>query len=130
MQRLTMIDCTGSSIINCNKCARVWTENCKNASSCSQEAVSRLAAIEEILGDDYDLDRLKELVEADKEGRCVVLSDGSYTDKDGEEALKNAMFILSLTNDGINRYIADAIAEKLVREEAEAALEKMKEGDK
>lgn len=68
MQRLTMIDCTGSSIINCNKCARVWTENCKNASSCSQEAVSRLAAIEEILGDDYDLDRLKELVEADKEG--------------------------------------------------------------
>ena len=55
--------------------------------------------------------------------------DGSYTDKDGEEALKNAMFILSLTNDGINRYIADAIAEKLVREESESALEKMKEDD-
>ena len=33
----------------------------------------RLSAIEDILGDDYDLDRLKELVEADKEGRCVVL---------------------------------------------------------
>lgn len=37
------------------------------------DAVYRLSAIEEILGDDYDLDRLKELVEADKEGRCVVL---------------------------------------------------------
>lgn len=32
----------------------------------------RLAAIENILGDDYDLDRLKELVQADREGRCAV----------------------------------------------------------
>lgn len=32
----------------------------------------RLAAIEDILGDDYDLDRLKELVQADREGRCAV----------------------------------------------------------
>lgn len=34
---------------------------------------NRLAAIEDILGDDYDLDRLKELVEADRDGRCIVL---------------------------------------------------------
>ena len=33
----------------------------------------RLKQIEDILGDDYDLDRLKELVEADRDGRCVVL---------------------------------------------------------
>lgn len=33
----------------------------------------RLAQIEDILGDSYDLDRLRELVEADKDGRCVVL---------------------------------------------------------
>lgn len=34
----------------------------------------RLHEIEDILGDDYDLDRLRELVEADREGgRCVVL---------------------------------------------------------
>ena len=33
----------------------------------------RLAAIEEILGDEYDLDRLRELAQADREGRCVVL---------------------------------------------------------
>lgn len=37
------------------------------------EAFNRLAAIENILGDDYDLDRLRELVEADRDGRCVVL---------------------------------------------------------
>ena len=38
-----------------------------------QQAVDRLAAIEDILGDEYDLDRLRELAQADREGRCVVL---------------------------------------------------------
>ena len=37
------------------------------------KVIDRLAAIEDILGDDYDLDRLRELVEADRDGRCVVL---------------------------------------------------------
>ena len=36
-------------------------------------AVNRLAAFEDILGDEYDLDRLRELAKADREGRCVVL---------------------------------------------------------
>ena len=39
----------------------------------SDEIVDRLGAIEDILGDNYDLDRLRELAQADKEGRCVVL---------------------------------------------------------
>lgn len=37
------------------------------------EIIERLADIEDSLGDDYDLDRLRELVEADRDGRCVVL---------------------------------------------------------
>lgn len=37
------------------------------------DIIDRLADIEDILGDDYDLDRLRELVQADREGRCVVL---------------------------------------------------------
>lgn len=37
------------------------------------EVIDRLAAIEDILGASYDLDRLRELVEADRDGRCVVL---------------------------------------------------------
>lgn len=47
----------------------------KPSRSCSSDLVlvSRLGAIEDILGADYDLDRLRELVEADREGRCVVL---------------------------------------------------------
>lgn len=38
--------------------------------------VRRLAAIENILGNEYELDKLRELVAADKEGRCVVFSPG------------------------------------------------------
>lgn len=37
------------------------------------EMRGRLKDIEDILGDEYDLDRLRELVQADREGRCVVL---------------------------------------------------------
>ena len=33
----------------------------------------RLSQIEDALGDEYDLDRLRELAQADREGRCVVL---------------------------------------------------------
>lgn len=33
----------------------------------------RLCEIEDILGDEYDLDRLRELIRADREGRCFVL---------------------------------------------------------
>ena len=38
-----------------------------------ESVMSRLAAIEDILGDEYDLDRLRELAQADREGWCVVL---------------------------------------------------------
>ena len=37
------------------------------------EDIDRIATIENILGDDYELDRLRELVEAERDGRCVVL---------------------------------------------------------
>ena len=93
-----------------------------------EESIDRLAAIEDILGDEYDLDRLRELAQADREGRCVVLPIGGYSDKDGETALKNAMFVCSLTNNAVNRYIADAIAEKLTREETQDALRREQDG--
>ena len=35
-----------------------------------ETAIHRLAAIEDILGDEYDLDRLRELVEADRENEA------------------------------------------------------------
>lgn len=42
----------------------------------------RLTAIEDILGDEYDLDRLCELAQADQEGGCVVIHPNSVTDDD------------------------------------------------
>lgn len=63
----------------------------------SDEIVDRLGAIEDILGGDYDLDRLRELVEADRDGRCVVLpckvgdelfySDGEWIGKETVEKI-------------------------------------------
>ena len=53
--------------------------NVKYASQ-HETAIHRLAAIEDILGDEYDLDRLRGLVQADREGRCVVIHPNSLTD--------------------------------------------------
>lgn len=40
-----------------------------------ETAIHRLAAIEDILGDEYDLDRLRELVEAEKEDRYIIMKE-------------------------------------------------------
>lgn len=90
--------------------------NVKYASQ-HETAIHRLASIEDILGDNYDLDRLRELVEADNAGRCVVLPDGGYEDKEGENALKSAMHTCFYHNNPVTRFVADAVAEKLVRNE-------------
>ena len=53
-----------------------WQCECDRCTKIGQwrnEALKRLSEIEDILGDTYDLDRLRELVQADREGRCVVL---------------------------------------------------------
>ena len=34
---------------------------------------ARISDVDDIIGDGYDIDRLRELVQADREGRCVVL---------------------------------------------------------
>lgn len=39
----------------------------------SDEIVDRLGEIEDILGDEYDLGKLMELVQAKRKGRCIVL---------------------------------------------------------
>lgn len=54
--------------VYCDNCS-VGSGNCEDA----HNMVERLANIEDILGDTYDLDWLRELVEADKDGRCMVL---------------------------------------------------------
>ena len=74
--------------------------NVKYASQ-HETAIHRLVTIEDILGDDYDLDRLRELVEADREGRCVVLQKEAelkkgdkvwYVDKENGEIESGTVF--------------------------------------
>ena len=46
--------------------------NVKYASQ-HETAIHRLVTIEDILGDEYDLDELREMVQAKRKGRCIVL---------------------------------------------------------
>ena len=93
-----------------------WRVNTIDGSEQSGPHIEYLAAIENILGGEYTIDQLRELVEADRDGRCVLLPRDIIDVSDGEEALRRTMRTLSVSNNGPNRYIADAVAEKLVRE--------------
>lgn len=58
----------------CAKCDQEVTSGYVICDRCYERMDGiREDAIKDILGDDYDLDRLKELVEADRDGRCIVL---------------------------------------------------------
>ena len=78
MERLTYDFCFNG--VHCNQVKGAdnleCSEVCEREGSCKEcpiaRAFDRLAAIEDILGDDYDLDRLRELIQADREGRCFV----------------------------------------------------------
>ena len=148
MERLTMIDgCGNDELVRCMSCglekAGADLEHCGMCEEGWQRALKKLAAYEDTGLEPEDItrafdettilqlagsvlgmspDRLRELAQADREGRCVVLPSGDYTDKDGENALKSAMNTCFYHNNPVTRYIADAVAEKLTREEAEAAL--------
>lgn len=65
-----------------------------------KDIFDRLAAIEDILGDEYDVSRLRELAQADREGRCVVLEDITVSD------LQQMLSILDSTyyGDGTETY--------------------------
>ena len=85
------------------------------------DIINRLAAIEDILGDEYDLNRLRELVEADREGRCVVLpckiGDTVWTllPECGKYFVREVGFSVSMFN-----HIDETVF--LTRADAEAAL--------
>ena len=85
MERLTDHENEHYNQPGCNSCSDYRRRSCKESGEiddCIQRLTRlRLLDIEDILGDDYDLNRLRELVEADREGRCVVLlsDDDIYT---------------------------------------------------
>ena len=71
---------------------------------CAMEIYWRLKALEDAVADEeseeYDLDRLRELVEADKDGRCVVLDNLTVAD------LQQMLTVLDCTRygDGAETY--------------------------
>lgn len=105
--------------------------------------------LSKIFGEDYNLDRLKELVEADRDGRCVVLpckiGDTIYDIQMGKITEKTIISIPFLLSKSVNHLCLHAINIRnaittidtenlgktvfLTREEAESALKKMKERD-
>lgn len=122
---------------------------------CSQRKIwERLKAIENILGDEYDLGRLRELAQADREGRCVVidvkigqrvwiLDVGEYGDDEIAQPLGLKVYGIALSDDHETYYFVkpplgmdiDPFSHEdigktvfLSREEAEKALEGMKDG--
>ena len=122
--------------------------NVKYASQ-HETAIHRLVTIEDILGDEYDLDRLRELVQADREGRCVVLPckvgdpvymatgrsritgyeedicDGFFIDRTGKLQIKAQNYT---GNHGTYGSLEDGSVQ-LTRESAEKALEEMEKNE-
>lgn len=157
MERLTYDFCFNG--VHCNQVKGAdnleCSEVCEREGSCKEcpiaRAFDRLAAIEDVLGDDYDLDHLQELIQADREGRCFVFlvppdrnSDNAdvVICDDGEEYLqqvyevsvgKNSdgeMNCIYLTNGGPDFETADIGKTVFLpheTEKIEAALAKMRE---
>lgn len=78
----------GADNLECREvCERQGDAGCKTCPIA--KAFDRLATIEDILGEEYDLDELREMVQAKREGRCVVFAPGYpvgsiyYKDVDG-----------------------------------------------
>lgn len=115
---------SGHAICEFNHCP----EDTTCASCVYGQKNNRLADIEDILGDNYDLDRLRELVNADREGQCVVLpvKEGetvycitwSPFEDDPPEIFDCAFHITDYYSIGRTVFLTE--------EEAEKAIEKMK----
>ena len=106
--------------------------------------------LSKIFGEDYNLDRLKELVEADRDGRCVVfpckIGDTVYDIQMGKITEKTIISIPFLLSKSVNHLCLHAINNRdalttietenlgktvfLSREEAEDALERMEGEEK
>ena len=114
MERLTYDFCIGGNHcwqvkgadnLECREvCERQGDDGCKTCPIA--KAFDRLAAIEDILGDEYNLDRLRELAQADRERRCVVqkFAPGSEVwvvdrDEDGEATeVSGVVFVVSVSD--------------------------------
>lgn len=142
MKRLTF----DGNFCDIAKCADVCEGVICEEEACSQRKIwERLKAIEDILGDGYNLDRLRELVQADREGRCFItpfvamveqsLMNGEMKPErdqrfNGRYAVvyfdpeKWKVPLIDICGAPYNKEEAEQRAQQLIREAAEKALEK------
>lgn len=103
------------------------------------QAIDHLVAIEDILGDEYDLNRLRELAEADREGKIpkYTIGDTIYdrfgdawevTSVERHLLAGEPKWIYRCGHAGTNDYCALWEFEVLTRAEAEAALRREQDG--
>ena len=105
----------GADNLECREvCERQGDSGCKTCPI--SKAFDRLAAIEDILGDEYDLDRLHELAQADREGRCVVFQPGYDMVSIYNPADEDGLYIMKVT--GV-----------ITKEKYEAALRREQDGE-
>lgn len=149
MERLTYDFCIGGNHcwqvkgadnLECREvCERQGDDGCKTCPIA--KAFDRLASVEDILGDEYDLDDLREMVQAKREGRCVVLpvksGDNIYFTFLGKIIKKQVFSVVTFCNsqriycDGTSAFFRpDDIGKTvfLTSEDAEEALKGEKHG--
>nr|DAI37281.1 MAG TPA: hypothetical protein [Caudoviricetes sp.] len=135
MERLTRKKLGSSYPLKNNASAKVGLFTDYDGFFAFFEAVNRLGEIEDILGDDYDLSRLRDLVQADRDGRCVVLpvkiGDSIYFTFLGKIIEKQVFSVVTFCNsqriycNGTSEFFRPDDVEKtvfLTRESAEKAL--------
>lgn len=75
VKRLTdrQINSSDRYYMNCSKTC-IFEFDCQENCDCEEldQLIDRLGRIEDILGDEYDLGRLRELVEEEREDRCLT----------------------------------------------------------
>lgn len=78
MERLTKRLPDGKTVMDCDNCKQKKDKQC-TFYECRASLIKQLAAYEDIAELCGGFDRLRELAEADKDGRCVVLPPEEYT---------------------------------------------------
>lgn len=129
-ERAIELLCSGTELLTAQHTAAELDEACRTACEALrlftpsfQTACSLNAAIADYYRNiGLPMERLEKLAAADKAGRLVILPNASCTDADAEEALRRVMWDCTYKNNGVTRFTADAVAEKLVRETKKSRL--------
>ena len=121
MERLTKRLHDGKVVTDCDSCEQKKDKQC-TFSECRASLIKRLAAYEDIAEPCGGLDRLRELAEADEDGRVIILPCKVY-ETDGVRVYEHTVREVIYETAGGPAFDKNAIGKSifLTREEAERA---------